>query len=221
MRRFLPVLVIVIAVAALAIDFFTIQRPFTDQICAPPTNTQGCIDTRLGLDLQGGLRGEYQALPTADKPVTADNMNTIKTIIENRINQFGVAEPVVQTQGTDRLVVEIPGVSDVDAVRQLIGSTGRLDFVPVPSGTTTISQGTVLGTSLPACAPNTTTFTAPCVLFSGDQVASAAAGTDQTTGQRAVNFTLGSQGTALFANYSRNNVGNQFAIVLEIGRAHV
>jgi len=215
MRRFLPVLVIVIAVAALAIDFFTIQRPFTDQICAPPTNTQGCIDTRLGLDLQGGLRGEYQALPTADKPVTADNMNTIKTIIENRINQFGVAEPVVQTQGTDRLVVEIPGVSDVDAVRQLIGSTGRLDFVPVPSGTTTISQGTVLGTSLPACAPNTTTFTAPCVLFSGDQVASAAAGTDQTTGQRAVNFTLGSQGTALFANYSRNNVGNQFAIVLD------
>src|SRR3954453_23532997 len=110
MRRFLPLLVLVVAVVALAIDFFTIPRPFTDAACAPPTDTAGCIDTRLGLDLQGGLRGEYRALPAAGHPVTAEDMTNIRTIIENRINQYGVSEPVVQTQGSDRVVVEIPGV---------------------------------------------------------------------------------------------------------------
>src|SRR3954471_2298499 len=151
MRRFLPLLVVVVAVAALAIDFFQLPRPFSSDACAPPTDTAGCIETRLGLDLQGGLRGEYRALPTAEHGVTAEDMGTIRTIIENRINQYGVAEPVIQTQGTDRIVVEIPGVTNEQDVRKLIGSTGRLDFVPIPKGQTGITQGTVLGTGLPSC----------------------------------------------------------------------
>ncbi len=215
MRRILPLLVVVVALAALAINTLTIQRPFTDTACAPPNDTSGCIETKLGLDLQGGLRGEYRAIGSASHPVSADDMATIRTIIENRINQYGVAEPIVQTQGSDRITVEIPGVNDVDSVRKLIGSTGRLDFVPIPAGTTGIGQGTVLGTSLPDCAPNTTTFTAPCVLFSGDQVSSAVAGQNGTTGQKAVDFTLNGTGATRFATYSRNNVNNQFAIVLD------
>ncbi len=202
MRRFLPILVVVIAIAALAIDFFTVPRPFTDQVCAPPTNTQGCIDTRLGLDLQGGLRGEYQALPTSDHPVTVDDMNTIKTIIENRINQYGVAEPVVQTQGTDRIVVEIPGVNDVEAVRALIGSTGRLDFVGVPTGR---ESEVVTGGQIPADFP---------VIFSGDKIASAAPGFTQT-GQRAVDVTLTDQGATIFDDYAASHYQQQFAIVLD------
>ena len=156
MRRILPLLILVVGLAALAADFLTIPRPFSTDPCSPPTSTAGCIDTRLGLDLQGGLRGEYQALPTADHAVTADDMANIKTIIENRINQYGVAEPVVQTQGSDRIVVEIPGVTDVEAVRSLIGSTGLLQFVPIPRGTTGIGQGTHLGTvaELPGQPPN-------------------------------------------------------------------
>jgi preprotein translocase subunit SecD len=202
MRRFLPLLVVAIAIGALAADFFTIQRPFTDQVCAPPTNTQGCIDTRLGLDLQGGLRGEYQALPTADHPVTADDMNTIRTIIENRINQYGVAEPVVQTQGSDRLVVEIPGVNDVEAVRQLIGSTGRLDFVEVPPAR---ASEVVEGSQIPSDLN---------VIFSGDKIATAAPGFTQT-GQRAVDVTLTSEGAALFDQYAASHYQQQFAIVLD------
>jgi preprotein translocase subunit SecD len=215
MRRFLPVIVVAVALLALAVDVLQLPRPWSSDPCAPPSDVAGCIDTRLGLDLQGGLRGEYRAIPTADHPVSADDMQTIKTIIENRINAFGVAEPVVQTQGTDRIVVEIPGVNDVEAVRQLIGSTGRLDFVPIPAGSTVVSEGQTLGTDLPACPANTTTFTDMCVLFSGDQVASAAPGTDSTTGQRVVQFTLQGTGSQLFANYTRNNVNNQFAIVLD------
>ena len=206
MRRFLPVLILVVGLAALAVDFVHLDRPFTD----PPAP----IDTRLGLDLQGGLRGEYRAIGTADHPVSSDDMATIRRIIEDRINQYGVSEPIVQTQGSDRMVVEIPGVTNEQDVRNLIGSTGRLDFVPIPSGTTGVAQGTVLGTDLPPCPTGTTTFTAECVLFSGDQVASAAPGVNQG-GQRVVQFSLRDAGTQLFAAYSRQNVNNQFAIVLD------
>ena len=222
MRRILPLLILVVGLAALAADFLTIPRPFGTDPCSPPTSTAGCIDTRLGLDLQGGLRGEYQALPTADHAVTADDMANIKTIIENRINQYGVAEPVVQTQGSDRIVVEIPGVTDVEAVRSLIGSTGLLQFVPIPRGTTGIGQGTHLGTDLPSCPDNLQTITAACVLFNGDQLASAAAGVDSTTAQRVVNFTLKGNGATLFDKFAQvafsgNNSPNneQFAIVLD------
>jgi preprotein translocase subunit SecD len=202
MRRFLPVLVVVVAIAALAIDFFTIPRPFTDQVCAPPTDTAGCIDTRLGLDLQGGLRGEYRALPTTDHPVTTEDMSTIRTIIENRINQYGVAEPVVQTQGSDRVVVEIPGVNDVEAVRSLIGSTGRLDFVEVPPAR---ASEVVQGAQIPSDLK---------VIFSGDQIASAAPGFTQT-GQRAVDVTLKDQGAVIFDQYAASHYQQQFAIVLD------
>src|ERR671920_70065 len=128
MRRALPILIVLVGLAAFAVDFLQLNRPLSD----PPAP----IETRLGLDLQGGLRGEYRALPTETSPITAEALANIRTIIENRINQYGVAEPIVQTQGTDRIVVEIPGVEDADAVRRLIGSTGLLQFIPIPVGTT-------------------------------------------------------------------------------------
>jgi preprotein translocase subunit SecD len=223
MRRFLPLLIVAVGLAALAIDLLTLPRPLSDQACNPPTDTTGCIETHLGLDLQGGLRGEYRAIPTATHPVSADDMNTIRTIIENRINGLGVTEPIVQTQGSDRVVVEIPGVSNEQQVRDLIGSTGRLDFVPIPTSMTgTIGQGTVLGTDIPACPSDLSTITDPCLLFSGDQIDSASAGVDSTTGERVVNFSLKGQGSTLFDQFAavafvgNNSPSNQqFAIVLD------
>ena len=88
-------------------------------------------------------------------------MAIIKEIVERRVNQTGVSEPVVVTQGSDRVVVELPGVTDPDSVRQLVGQTGRLDFVPL--GQTQVQEGQVL--DLKAFPP----------LFSGDQVQSALA----------------------------------------------
>lgn len=222
MRRFLPLLIVAVGLAALAIDLLTLPRPFSDSACNPPADTSGCIETRLGLDLQGGLVGEYQAIPTQTHPVTAADMSTIATIIESRINGLGVTEPVVQTQGSDRIVVEIPGVSNEQQVRDLIGSTGRLDFVPIPRTMTGVGQGTTLGTSLPACPDNLASLANPCVLFSGDQINSSSPGVDSTTGARVVNFTLKSEGSTLFDKFAAvafvgNNSPNneQFAIVLD------
>ena len=194
MRRFLPLLIILVGLAAIAVDFASIDRPFSD----PATK----IDTRLGLDLQGGLRGEYRALPANGVAVSSTALTNIRTIIENRINQYGVAEPVVQTQGSDRIVVEIPGVSNEQEVRQLIGSTGRLDFVQVPPAR---SSEVVAGQPIPADM---------LVIFSGDKVASAAPGFTQQ-GLRAVELTLTSEGAVLFDQYAAAHYQEQFAIVLD------
>jgi preprotein translocase subunit SecD len=194
MRRFLPLLIIAVGLAAIAIDFVPLGRPFSD----PPTQ----IETRLGLDLQGGLRGEYRALPANGVGVTTADLANIRTIIENRINQYGVAEPVVQTQGSDRIVVEIPGVTNEQEVRSLIGSTGRLDFVEVPPAR---ASEVIAGQPIPADLQ---------IIFSGNQVANAAPGFTQA-GARAVELTLKDEGARIFDQYAAAHYQEQFAIVLD------
>ncbi|HEY7598750.1 MAG TPA: protein translocase subunit SecD, partial [Candidatus Limnocylindrales bacterium] len=152
-------------------------------------------------DLQGGLRGEYRALPAPDAPVTREALADIRTIIENRINQYGVAEPIVQTQGADRIVVELPGVQNEGQVRELIGRTGRLEFMGVPSGTAGVVQGVE--------APATLT-----PLFGGDQVNTVRPGFD-TTNRPAVDIELKADGARIFDEYAAQHVGDQIAIVLD------
>jgi protein-export membrane protein SecD len=206
MRRFLPILILVVGLGALVLDFVPLTRPGSD----PPAP----IDTKLGLDLQGGLRGEYQAKGTADRPVNAENLSDIRTIIENRINAFGVSEPVVQTQGADRIVVEIPGVANPDEVRNLIGSTGLLQFVPIPVSMTGVGEGSPIPTNAPPCPESLSNLAAPCVLFNGDQIDSASPGFDAQN-RRGVSFTLKPDGARLFDELARVHQGNQFAIVLD------
>jgi protein-export membrane protein SecD len=208
MRRITPILIVVVGVIALVINFWpNLVLP----VIGDPNGGTRTVETKLGLDLSGGLRVVYQALPAGGKTPTSSDLGTIKDIVERRVNATGVSEPLVQTQGSDRIVVEIPGVSDPDSIRKLIGSTGRLDFVPLPPerfGTNTApgTESAVAGQPLPG-APLTP-------LFSGDQVSSANPGTD-STGGRAVQFTLKDQGSKLFADYTTKNVGNFFAIVLD------
>jgi preprotein translocase subunit SecD len=110
----------------------------------------------------------------------------------------------VQTVGDDRIVVELPGVTDQDEIRKLIGSTGRLVFVPVPDGQNPPAQDSTIN---PSWTP----------LFSGDQVdpSQVAPGFDSTTGERTVQFALKSDGAQKFATYSQASVGKYFAIVLD------
>lgn len=81
----------------------------------------------LGLDLQGGVSLVYQAdLSTTSNKAAA--MSGLRDVIERRVNMFGVSEPVVQIQGQDRLIVELPGVTDVQRAIQMIGQTPYLEF---------------------------------------------------------------------------------------------
>lgn len=82
----------------------------------------------LGLDLQGGLHVVLEAVDTPQAPVTDDSINRVKSIIENRVNQTGVKEPVIYPEGKRRLIVELAGVKDPNQAIDLIGRTAVLEF---------------------------------------------------------------------------------------------
>ena len=197
MRRAGPILILIIGVLALLIDFVPgLMLPDT----ASADGTWRTVETKLGLDLKGGLRVEYQAQSVNGKSPSPGDMSVIKDIVERRVNTTGVSEPLVTTQGSDRVVVELPGVTDPEAVRKLVGQTGQLDFVPLGSTTATTGQALDLKQYPP--------------LFGGDQVSSATVGTDQN-GRPAVDFVLKSDGAQKFSDYTTGHVGSYFAITLD------
>lgn len=206
MRRLTPFLILGVLAVALVIDFW----PNLTVPGIGPDREPRTVETKLGLDLVGGLQVEYRAIPVDGQSPDAGAMSTIKQIVENRVNTTGVVEPVVQTQGTDRIVVELPGVNNPDPIRELLGQTGRLDFVPLPPER--YGTGSVPGTYTAVQGQPLPTEEAP--LFSGDQVEQAYADTDQG-GARAVGFRLKSEGASLFGEYTTNNVNNFFAILLD------
>ena len=84
----------------------------------------------LGLDLQGGMRLVLEIDKTnVDKEQGKDLLDRAFTVIENRINGLGVAEPTVQKQGDDRIIVELPGLKDEESAKNIIGKTAQLEFM--------------------------------------------------------------------------------------------
>jgi len=84
---------------------------------------------RLGLDLQGGthlvLQADMSGVPENER---AEKLQGVQNIIERRVNATGVSEPIVQTSGNDRVIVELAGIRDIEEAKNLIGKTARLDF---------------------------------------------------------------------------------------------
>ena len=197
MQRALPIIVLAVFVVALVVAIFPLPRP---------GGTEGqTLETRLGLDLIGGLRGEYQVVATDDQSVTPEILEQTRLIIENRVNATGVSEPIVVTQGADRISVELPGVEDEGEIRNLIGTTGVLEFMPVPAAL----QGSVAEGPLPEAMLDIEP------LFTGVEIASAAIASDPTTREIVVDLQLKDTGARLFDEYAEQHYGEQFAIVLD------
>ena len=125
--RTVIVIAVVVIAAGLALGFQTISI----------NNFQRGSDTTLlglslGLDLQGGSHLVYQAdlkdATGAQIEVTQEQMEALKLIIERRVNNSGLGEPIIQILGDDRLLIQLPGVSDADRAKRLIGETARLEF---------------------------------------------------------------------------------------------
>jgi preprotein translocase subunit SecD len=197
-RRAGPILIAVIGLLALAVDFLP---NLTIPDLKGDTAGRG-RERKLGLDWGGGRWVEYRVDCRDAKCPSLSDVNVVKGIIERRVNATGVSEPQVVTAGTDRIVVEVPGVSNTAAIRKLVGQTGALYFVPIPAGSATIQTGQVL---------DLTKYTP---LFGGEQVKGANPGVDKNGG-RAVNFTLQSDGASAFAAYTAAHINEQFAIVLD------
>jgi len=102
---------IIVVVAAMAV--LAVQPVFPGVKWLPFTNL-----IKQGLDLKGGVHVVLEAQDTPDAPVTDERVKQAMAVIENRVNGFGVAEPIIQQQGSRRIIVELAGVNDPDeAVR--------------------------------------------------------------------------------------------------------
>ena len=83
---------------------------------------------RLGLDLRGGVHIILQAKGTPENPLTSDSLERLLVVLRSRMDQYGIAEPVIQREGDDRIAIDLPGVEDPEAALDLIGRTAVLQF---------------------------------------------------------------------------------------------
>lgn len=139
-------------------------------------------------------------------------------VISSRVNELGTTEPSIQRQGADRILVEVPGLDDPQRLKDLIGQTAQMSFHLV-QGTTSMAQADQnreVGTFVFQDAANPGLgYIVGEARVSGEDLIDAQATIDQQTGQAVVNFRFNSVGARAFAEITQNNVGRQFAIVLD------
>ena len=157
----------------------------------------GPLGLTLGLDLQGGVQLIYEAV---EEGVTASQMAGVQEKIERRTNAFGVTEPSIQRLGDNRILIQLPGVEDVEEAKRLIGSTGKLEFKEriCPDA---------------AC----TEFSDQDIGLTGELLARAYASTHPTSGKPIVNLEFNSEGARLFGESTARiaNTNNRTAIFLD------
>jgi protein-export membrane protein SecD len=204
---------VLILIAAIALGFFIYKTTQPAYQAA-----QGRFAFKLGLDLSGGTQLTYDAdvskVPAAN---VSDSLTALQAVIERRVNAFGVSEPVVQLEqggalgnGTHRLIVELPGVTDVNKAIALIGQTPTLEFKLVKPGfeaSTTNADGSVNQNAFTDTGLTGEYLTGASLQFGNGSGALASAPVVQ------VNFNT--QGATMFANITKANVGKQLGIFLD------
>ncbi|HUG58021.1 MAG TPA: protein translocase subunit SecD, partial [Candidimonas sp.] len=164
-----------------------------------------------------------------DAAVTQVQSNALKqniTTLHNRINELGVAEPIIQQQGADRIVVQLPGVQDVAKAKEILGRTATLEIRMVddsPTATAALAAGTVpFGLERYTDRDGRPLLLRRQVVLTGENLQDAQPGRDQQTQQPSVNLTLDAKGARIFRDVTRNNINKRMAIVLfEQGKGQV
>src|SRR5437868_6898361 len=141
-------------------------------------------------------------------------------IVERRVNELGTVEPLIQRQGVDRILVQVPGLQDPTRLKELLGKTAKMEFRMVD---TTVSpeqaqQGRVPADSevlMSASSPKVPYVIKKQVLVSGGDLTDAQPGFDQRTNEPIVSFRFNTSGSRKFAQATTENVGLPFAIVLD------
>jgi preprotein translocase subunit SecD len=141
--------------------------------------------------------------------------------LHNRINELGVAEPIVQQQGFDRIVVQLPGVQDTAKAKEILGRTATLEIRLVDEEKTDFatmekaSNGQVpFGDELYKDRSGRPILVKKNVVLTGDRITDAGPGVDGQNGSSVVNVTLDGRGAGMFKNVTRDNVGKRMAILL-------
>lgn len=146
--------------------------------------------------------------------------------LHNRINELGVAEPVIAQQGADRIVVQLPGVQDTAKAKDILGRTATLEVRMVddsPEALAQLSQGTVpFGTERFKDREGRDILVKRQVVLTGDNLNDAQPSFDNQTHEPTVNLTLDAKGARIFKDVTRENVGKRMAIILfEKGKGEV
>lgn len=181
---------------------------------------------RQGLDLQGGLQVLLEADLPPEQEISRDQIDTARQIIDQRVNALGVAEPLVQVEGTRRILVELPGIDNPEDAISLIQETALLEFID--TGTTPLREGTCVRTTLndgqpSSCEINPDGTSATSLdnlqpiyetVITGADLREANSASDNFGGYL-VQFLLKSEAGDTFGDYTRGHIGQFLTIVLD------
>lgn len=142
---------------------------------------------KLGLDLQGGVSVTLEADPEEGQTVTADDMANLTDIISNRVDEFGVAEPLIQQEGDDRIIVELAGLQDIEEAVAMLGTTAKLEFI----------------------GPNND------VILDGSQLSDAYVAQNSQSGGYQIALEFNDNGKKAFAEATEKYMGQSISIVLD------
>jgi preprotein translocase subunit SecD len=185
------------------------------------------LQIREGETAAGGeLRLVAGLKPEAQKRIQEGAVQQNITILRNRVNELGVAEPIVQQQGADRVVVQLPGVQDTARAKDILGRTATLEIRMVnedPGVLELARAGQLpLGSDLFTERSGAPVVVKRQVVLTGDRINDAQPGFDGRTNEPAVHISLDGTGARIFKELTRDNVGKRMAIVLvEKGKAEV
>lgn len=137
------------------------------------------------------------------------------TTLRNRVNELGVAEPVIQQQGEDRIVVQLPGVQDTARAKEILGATATLEFRMVDTEHPTPSDETKtpIGSKLYKDRQGRPVLLQRKIIVTGDQIVDASSGIEQQSGSAAVFITLNGAGARKMADTTRENINKPMAVV--------
>ena len=183
---------------------------------AKPVSSVGSIG-KLDLDIVGEDDEIIVRLSDAERRATDDRtMQQALEIIRRRIDEVGTREPTIQRQGSDRILIQVPGIGSASELKQLIGTTAQLTFQPVIAAR--VNSESLAGSGqelLPALDdPSEFYLLDAGAVVTGEELVDAQPSFDQN-GRPAVNFRFNPSGARKFGDYTAENIGNPFAIVLD------
>jgi preprotein translocase subunit SecD len=192
------------------------------QVKFPDSATLGQAETVIRREVRGlMLKAASDTLLTATmsepevretrRLAVAQNITTLR----NRVNELGVAEPVIQQQGEDRIVVQLPGVQDTARAKEILGATATLEFrlVDVDHPTPTEETKTPIGSRLYKDRHGKPILLQRKIIVTGDQIVDASSGLEQQSGSAAVFVTLNGPGARKMGDTTRESIGKPMAVV--------
>lgn len=191
-----------------------LQDQFPDLLA---TDKADGSDTKLVLSIK----------PEAARKVQEQALKQNITTLHNRINELGVAEPVIQQQGLDRIVVQLPGVQDTAKAKDILGRTATLELRMVDESAEgraaeTGSGPVPFGSERHLDRNGQAVITKRQVVLTGENLTDAQAGFDNQTQEAAVHLTLDAKGARIFRDVTRESIGKRMAILLfEKGKGEV